>query len=151
MPAEFTGQHTFASDRGRLTLPAEYRDEFAEGLVITRSPVDRCLWVLTPSQWAVIMQRMREHLNSLKGSQRTVARYMSGNMVKLVPDKQWRVIIPERLREWAGLDGEAVIVGCITKLEIWNSERWAEMDAHFADHPEELAESAEQLGFDIGT
>jgi MraZ protein len=146
----FTGQdlHTF-DEKGRLTLPAKYRDDLEKGVVVTRSVVEPCLLVFTRQQWEVVGQRCGD-LNSLDDDARRVARYLFANAAELVPDRQGRVIVPERLRTWAGLDGEALILGSNIRLEIWSAERWAALNDELEANPDLLKASARQLGINIG-
>ncbi len=146
----FTGQdlHTF-DDKGRLTRPARYREDLEQGIFITRSVVEPCLLVFTRHQWEVVGQRCSD-LNSLDDDARRVARYLFANAAELMPDRQGRVIIPERLRTWAGLNGEALILGSNTRLEIWSLQRWAALNDELEARPDLLKVSARQLGINLG-
>jgi MraZ protein len=123
----FLGTHfPKLDDKGRLFLPAKFRDELAEGLVITRGQ-ERSL-----SVWAPITN---------KGA-RDYLRMLFAGASNEVPDKQGRVTIPPMLRDYAGLDRDCVVIGAMNRVEIWNTENWnrysAEQEQAFADLSEEV-------------
>jgi MraZ protein len=115
--------HTI-DEKGRLTIPAKFRDELAEGLIITRG-IDRCLAVYPMDEW----NRLAEQVSALPLTDRLARafrRLVFANASDAIPDKQGRILIPPRLREYASLNGEAVVTGLNTYVEVWNPDAWGE-------------------------
>ncbi len=135
--------HTI-DDKGRLTLPAKFRAELAKGVVVTRG-LDGCLFVHPMSEW----ERLSEKINSLpltRKDARTLARLMYSGATDCAPDKQGRILLPNYLRDFAGVDGETVIIGLHNRLEIWNPERWQEVRNEVEEHGDVIAERFAELG-----
>jgi MraZ protein len=136
----FLGTHTpRLDDKGRLFLPAKFRDELAGGVVITRGQ-ERCLYVFTRQAFDVKAQELQSaSLTSRRD--RDYGRMFFSSAEDQTPDKQGRVTVPARLREYAGLDRDCVVVGANTRLEIWDAAAWAAYEAEqeqaFADQDEE--------------
>ncbi len=137
----FLGTHSPRLDeKGRLFLPAKYRDEVAGGVVITKGQ-ERCLFVFTAADF----QRKAEELQSAPLSAkaaRDYARQLFGSAFDETPDRQGRITVPAGLRAYAGLDRDCVVVGANTRLEIWDAAAWASYEAAqeqaFADLAEEV-------------
>ena len=132
----FLGTHEPKLDeKGRIILPARFRDELANGLVITKGQ-ERCLYVFPISEFTTLTERLRQAPVTEKGA-RDYMRVMFAGAHDEVPDKQGRVTIPSGLRSYAGLAKECVVIGANTRLEIWDSTSWntylADRDAGFAD------------------
>ena len=120
----FLGTHEPKLDeKGRLILPARFRDELAKGLVITKGQ-EHCLYVFPMGEFTAITERMRQAPVTEKGA-RDYMRVMFAGAHDEVPDKQGRVTIPTGLRNYAGLEKECVVIGANTRLEIWGSSSWA--------------------------
>ena len=120
----FLGTHEPKLDeKGRIILPARFRDELANGLVITKGQ-ERCLYVFPSNEFAAITDRLRQAPVTEK-SARDYMRVMFAGAHDEVPDKQGRVTIPNGLRVYAGLEKDCVVIGANTRLEIWDSESWS--------------------------
>lgn len=137
----FLGTHTpRLDDKGRLFLPAKFRDDLAEGVVITRGQ-ERCLYVWPRAEFLRFTEQVRAAPFTHKGS-RDFARMLAAGASDEVPDKQGRVTIPAGLRGYAGLERECTVVGAMTRVEIWDSTAWeayqSEKEAAFADISEEV-------------
>jgi MraZ protein len=119
----FLGTHRpRLDDKGRLFLPARFRDDLAEGLVITKGQ-DRCLCVYPRPEF----DRMAETLSRAPGTAkglRDYSRVFFGSASDETPDKQGRLTLPQELRTYAGLDRDVVVVGVNTRVEIWDSTAW---------------------------
>jgi transcriptional regulator MraZ len=115
--------HTI-DEKGRLAIPARFRDDLEGGLVVTRG-IDRCLAIYPMEEW----KRLAEQVSALPMTDRRARafrRLVFANASDFIPDKQGRVLIPPRLREYAGLDGEVVITGLSSHVEVWNPDSWSE-------------------------
>ena len=132
----FLGTHTpRLDDKGRLILPAKFRDELAGGVVITKGQ-ERCLYVFPMPEFQRIAGQLREAPVTNKAA-RAYSRVFFASAHDEVPDKQGRVTIPAHLREYAALDRELVVIGASTRVEIWDRQSWedylAASEDEFAD------------------
>jgi MraZ protein len=139
--AVFLGTHTpRLDDKGRLILPAKFRDELAEGLVVTKGQ-ERCLYVWPVAEFARITDRMRQAPVTSKAA-RDYMRVLFAGASDEVPDKQGRVTIPPALREYAGLERDCVVIGANARVEIWDAGAWerylAEQEQAFSELSEEV-------------
>jgi len=135
------GTHTPRLDeKGRLILPAKFRDEFSSGLVITRGQ-DRCLYVFSAREFESMNDRIRQAPISSKAARDFLRSLLSGATDEL-PDRQGRVTIPVMLREYASLDRELAVIGMGNRAEIWDLKVWnesqADRDASFSEIAEEV-------------
>ncbi|MET7326941.1 division/cell wall cluster transcriptional repressor MraZ [Nonomuraea sp. NPDC005650] len=137
----FLGTHQpRLDDKGRLFLPAKYREELAEGLVITKGQ-ERCLYVFPVEEF----QRITEALSTAPVTAKAVrdySRVFFASASDEKPDKQGRITIPQSLRQYAGLDRDCVVIGANTRLEIWDAQAWdtylSAQEQAFADLSEEV-------------
>ena len=109
-------------DKGRLFLPAKFRDDLAEGLVVTRGQ-ERCLTVWTQADFQAMTERLREAPLTNKGT-RDYVRMLFAAAAQEVPDKQGRVSIPTVLREYASLSKDVMVIGAMDRIEIWDPASW---------------------------
>ena len=140
----FFGQHYHNVDKkGRVFVPAKYREELGEEFMLSRSPDGkRCLCIYPMIEW----QKIDEKLKALPAVQAgKLIRFMYSGAEQVSCDSQGRVLIPQNLREYAELDGEAAVIGMSSKLEIWNGDAFRAEEAE--ETPESIAELAELLGF----
>ncbi|CAD5375666.1 Transcriptional regulator MraZ [Pseudomonas sp. OF001] len=124
----FRGANAISLDaKGRLTMPSRYRDEFmarcAGLLVVTIDTIDSCLCVYPLDEWELIEAKLRE-LPSLREENRRLQRLLIGNAVDLELDAAGRFLVPPRLRDYAGLDRRAVLVGQLNKFQLWDEAAW---------------------------
>ncbi|RAY16535.1 cell division/cell wall cluster transcriptional repressor MraZ [Actinomadura craniellae] len=137
----FLGTHSPRLDeKGRLFLPAKYREELSGGLVITKGQ-ERCLYVFPVAEF----QRITEALSTAPVTARAVRAYSRvffASASDEVPDKQGRITIPPPLRTYAGLTRDCIVIGANTRLEIWDAQAWADYleqeEPQFADLSEEV-------------
>jgi MraZ protein len=121
----FLGTHSPRLDeKGRIILPAKFREELADGLVLTRGQ-ERCIYVFSQKEFERIHESMREAPLSSKQARDYIRVFLSGASDE-VPDKQGRVTIPPALRTYAGLGRELAVIGAGTRAEIWDAEAWNE-------------------------
>lgn len=118
----FLGTHTPKLDeKNRLILPAKYRDELADGLVITRFQ-ERCLAIWPIKTFVEVAHAVRTASSSQTA--RDYQRMLASGASDETPDKQGRITIPPHLRAYAGLDKDCVVVGAINRVEVWDSAAW---------------------------
>jgi len=127
-------------EKGRVILPAKFRDELADGLVITRGQ-EHCLYVFSEAEFAEMHQRVRQAPLASKQARDYLRVFLSGAHPE-TPDKQHRITIPQGLREYAGLDRELAVIGAGSRAEIWDAEAWqrylAEQESAFSAIEEEV-------------
>ena len=119
-------QHSL-DDKGRVILPAKFRDQLADGAFIT-SEIDGCLAVWAPEDFEARAREMRDKARG-GAADRQVARAFFSGTVEAPPDRQGRVGIPTHLRDFAGLTEKVVITGQFDRIEIWDAARWQQEKA----------------------
>lgn len=123
----FLGRHAHAVDsKGRLAVPARFRDALGDGLVLTRG-IDRCLSLYPMSAWIPLAGRVSA-LSVSDPDARNFRRMVFAEAVDLTLDRQGRILIPPELRAYADIDREAVVVGVHDAIEIWSPARWETMN-----------------------
>jgi len=137
----FLGTHQPRLDeKGRLFLPAKYREELAHGIVLTKGQ-ERCLYVFPVSEFGRITEALRTAPVTAK-SVRDYSRVFFASASDEVPDRQGRITIPPGLREYAALQRDCVVIGANTRLEIWDATSWAtyldQQEDAFSDASEEV-------------
>lgn len=141
----FIGEYAHTIDeKSRLAVPIKFRPDLAEGAVITRG-LDNCLFFFTKAEW----QKLAEKLANLPLSQantRAFARLMLAGAMDVTLDKQGRIILPDYLKKYAGLNRQVVITGLYNRLEIWDAQIWAKYKQNTESQSEEIAERMGELG-----
>lgn len=137
----FLGTHTPRLDeKGRLILPAKFRDRLASGLVVTRGQ-ERCLYVFPMDEFVKVTDDLRAAPVTSKAVRDYLRVFLSGASDE-IPDKQGRVTIPATLREYAGLERNVTVIGAGSRVEVWDSTAWegylAGTEQAFADQAEEV-------------
>ena len=115
-------------DKGRLTLPAKYREHFADGVVVTRVQ-EGCLAVYDVETFDSLDARFESRATS-EADVRAFQRWLNSGSHDDVPDRQGRIALPAPLRAFAGLDHDVVVLGAGDRVEVWEPERWAQQSAH---------------------
>ena len=127
-------------DKGRLILPAKFRDQLAGGLMVTRGQ-EHCLYVWPQAEVERITERLREAPVSNKATRDYVRMFSSASSDE-TPDKQGRITVPPKLREWANLSKDVVVIGAMNRLEIWDEAAW---EAYSESHEESFAELSDEV------
>jgi MraZ protein len=127
-------------DKGRLFLPAKFRDELSEGLVVTRGQ-ERCLYVWSMEEFKKLTERLRETSVTSRSARNYVRMFFAGASDE-TPDKQGRITVPPMLRGYASLERDCVVIGAMNRIEIWDAASWQtysdEQEQAFADLSEEV-------------
>jgi MraZ protein len=131
-------EHTL-DDKNRLTLPARFRQAFAEGIVVTRG-MDGCLFAYTPQDWNSLVQGRLATLDPLSKEGRRMQRFFYAGATEAELDKQGRVGIPGALLEHAKLGRDVVVAGVHDHLEIWDRAAWRLELAEVEGSAEHVAE-----------
>jgi MraZ protein len=144
----FLGEYCFTLDeKGRMTIPAKLRAGFANGLVVTRG-FDKCLMVYSMDTFRVLEQKTHQ-LNLTNTTSRDAFRFLFGGAADATLDNAGRVLVPDYLREYAGLLVNIVIVGMGSFLEVWDADKWKEQLASLND-PEANARRFASLDLSTG-
>ena len=137
----FLGTHNPRLDeKGRLFLPAKYREELAGGVVITKGQ-ERCLFVFPRDEFARITDALRDAPVTAKAA-RDYSRVLFASASDELPDRTGRITVPAALRSYAGLQRDCVVIGANTRLEIWDSQAW---ETYLAEQEDSFAEAAEEV------
>lgn len=131
-------------DKGRLAVPARFREELGAGVIITRG-FDRCLMGFPLARW----QTLAEQLNNLtmgQGDARNLRRLIFSGASDTPLDRQGRILIPQNLRDYAGLADQVIIAGVNTHFEIWSKTRWQEVLDSLDVNASVYAEQLNELG-----
>jgi MraZ protein len=135
----FLGTHFPRLDeKGRLILPAKYREELAGGVVITKGQ-ERCLYVFTQEEFARITEELRSAQST---ATRANSRVFFASASDEMPDRQGRITVPPALRGYAGLQRDCAVIGANTRLEIWDAQAW---ETYLAAQEDSYAEAAEEV------
>ncbi len=137
----FLGTHQPRLDeKGRLFLPAKYREDLAGGVVITKGQ-EHCLFVWPRDEFTGLTEKLRNAPVTDKSSRDYLRVLFSGASDQL-PDRQGRITIPSTLRTYAGLQRDCVVIGANTRLEIWDSQAW---DTYLAAQEDSFAEASQEV------
>jgi MraZ protein len=137
----FLGTHSPRLDeKGRLILPAKFRDQLAGGLVVTRGQ-ERCLYVFPSREFEELHGQLRKAPVTHKQARDYLRVLLSGASDE-VPDKQGRVTIPPALRTYAGLTRDLAVIGAGSRVEIWDAAAW---DAYLAEQEGAFSSTAEEV------
>jgi MraZ protein len=136
----FVGTFEHALDgKGRVVLPVAFRHQLADRGYV--SQYQGCLGLWTEEGFKAMANRLMEKVREGKAPQ-NVVRAFAADAAEVRPDSQGRIFLPQRLREFAGLEREVVIVGAVERIEIWEAGRWRDLrneaDANFLDAVNEL-------------
>ncbi|MFL5754963.1 MAG: division/cell wall cluster transcriptional repressor MraZ [Chloroflexota bacterium] len=140
----FTGEYRHTVDeKGRVAVPARFRAQLDGGAVVARW-LDTCVAIFPRPAWEDLAAKVGS-LPITDPSARIFQRYIFGSAFELELDRQGRVLVPQSLRDFAGLEGDAVIVGSRDHAEIWAPARWDDYRRGLED-PDALAQAIAGLG-----
>ncbi|MEO5510655.1 MAG: division/cell wall cluster transcriptional repressor MraZ [Longimicrobiales bacterium] len=138
---KFLGSYLHQLDeKGRLSLPASYRRDAADQRFVLVQPYPPALALYPEVEWAAVEERLQEVMKTEHG--RIYVLQVMSSAVEVIPDAQGRILVPSGLRESAELDGQALLVGAINKIEIWNPGRFEQAitasAAQFGDYTSQI-------------
>ena len=127
-----TGQYAHNIDaKGRLFIPASLRKELGQTFHVTVGQ-DHCLSVYYDESWAAFMDKLK----ALSYNEVKKLRALFAYAADCEPDSQGRILLPAKLREYAGLTKEVVVIGSFDRAEIWDAARWAQVESEAFDSGE---------------
>jgi MraZ protein len=127
-------------DKGRVILPAKFRDELSGGLVVTRGQ-ERCLYVFSQREFEEIHGKIRQASITSKLSRDFLRLFLSGASQE-IPDGQNRVTVPANLREYASLDRDLTVIGAGNRAEIWDTAAW---NSYYENAESDFANTTEEV------
>lgn len=141
----FIGEYQHIIDtKKRIAVPSRFREFFNGRAVVTRG-LDNCLFLYTLEEW----NKLAEKLNQLpvgQSSTRSFVRLMLAGASEVEMDKQGRVLVPDYLKSYAGLEKNVVITGLYNRLEIWDESKWNSYKSGAEKNTDEIAEKLGELG-----
>ena len=139
------GEYEHSLDaKGRLIMPAKLKDDIGEKFVITKG-LDGCLFAYSQSEWKNFEEKLRTFPLTNKDA-RALMRFFLAGAMECEIDKQGRFLVAGNLREFAELEKEVVIIGVLTKIEIWSKEKWLKYSQEENKTADEIAEKMADLG-----
>ncbi len=136
-------QHNVDS-KGRIILPAKFRELLGEIFVATKG-LDRCLFIYPQEEWSVLEEKLKK-LPLAKPEARAFVRFFFSGAAELEFDKQGRVLLPNNLREYAGLGKDITVVGVSNRIEIWDRQVWLDYNDEVGPTVTQIAENLVDLG-----
>jgi MraZ protein len=127
-------------EKGRIILPAKFRDELAGGVVMTRGQ-EHCIYVFSTREFEDLHEKIRQAPVTSKQARDYLRVFLSGASAE-TPDKQNRITVPGNLRGYAGLERDLTVIGAGSRVEIWDSAAW---DAYLADQEAAFANTEEEV------
>ncbi len=131
-------------DKARLAIPMKFRQTLAKGAVVTRG-LDKCLFVYPAVEWKKLADKLVT-LPIAQAKTRAFARLMLAGAMDATPDKQGRVLVPEYLRQYAGIRKAVVVAGLYNRLEIWDEASWNKYKSETERESTAIAEALGSLG-----
>src|SRR5271170_4894910 len=108
--------------KGRMAIPAKFREILSTGAIITRG-IDNCLFVFANAEWDLLAKKLIA-LPLAQANSRAFVRLMLAGATDVAVDTQGRILIPDYLRKYAGLNKEVVVAGLYNRIEIWDDASW---------------------------
>ncbi len=125
--------------KGRVIVPAKFREDLGEHFYVTKG-LDGCLFVLSAAEW----KRLQDKISAMPISKsRGLQRFFFSGAAEVEPDKQGRILLPQHLREHAGLEKDVTVIGASSRAEIWDSARWNTFNSGLTE--ESIAEAMDLL------
>ena len=139
----FMGEYNHTVDaKGRLIVPSKFREQLGDEFVVTKG-LDGCLFVYENTEWKALEEKLHA-LPLTNANARKFSRFFLAGATTCEVDKQGRILLPAVLRDFAGIDKDAVLVGVGSRIEICSKDAWNESNTY--DDTEEIAENMEGLG-----
>lgn len=139
------GEYLHAVDpKKRLSLPAKFRTELGKRVIVTRG-LDQCLFVFPLGSWKKLVQKIGE-LSIGSTESRGFNRFMLSGAVELEVDAAGRIVIPEFLKTFAGINDRVVLAGINDRVEIWEEARWESYKKTIEAQGDRIAERLGEVG-----
>ena len=142
----FMGEYNHTIDtKGRLIIPSKFREQLGDEFIVTKG-LDGCLFVFPKNEWELFEEKLRDLPLTQKNARKFVRFFVAGaNLCEL--DKQGRILVPQTLREFAGLEKDVILAGNLSRVEVWSKEKWSENCNY--DDMDSIAADMENMGIVI--
>jgi MraZ protein len=141
----FIGEYNHAVDaKKRLALPSKFRKELGKTVVVTRG-LDQCLFVYPMNVWTSLAEKLGT-MPIGEAATRSFVRLMLAGAIDVNLDAQGRALLPDYLKEYAGIDREVIVAGLFNRLEVWDREKWHNYKKRVEGSADQLAENLGKLG-----
>jgi len=142
----YIGEYLHSLDpKGRIAMPSRFREELGDKFIITKGFDDECLYAYSMDEWENIIAKLKT-LPTADKDVRAFIRFFAAGAAECEADKQGRILIPQSLREHAGLVKDVFITGAITKVEIWDKDKWKQHNGDFVSNAGKITEKLAALG-----
>jgi MraZ protein len=136
-------QHTI-DPKGRVIVPSRFRDGLGEKFILTKG-LDNCLFVYSSQEWTNLETKLRA-LPFTDKDVRSFVRFFFAGAAECEVDKQGRILIPQNLREYAGLEKDVCVIGVSTRVEVWDKIKWEKYSGEDNVSAGKIAEKMAMLG-----
>lgn len=141
----FYGEYQHSVDaKGRVIIPSKFRDGLGERFIITKG-LENCLFAYSSEEWTNLEVKIKA-LPFTDKDVRAFVRFFFAGATECEVDKQGRILVPQNLREYAGLDKDVYILGVSNRVEVWDKNKW---ENYFEDEnmsTDKIAEKMSMLG-----
>lgn len=127
--------------KGRMNFPTKLREIIGGNFIVTKG-LDGCLFVYSMDEWSKLEEKIQA-IPLSKG--RNLQRFFFSGAAEVEADKQGRILIPQHLREYAGIEKDIMVIGATNRAEIWDKDKWDEINSQITD--EMLEAAMDELGF----
>ncbi len=139
------GEYTHTIDeKNRMSLPVKFRKEMGSTVVLAPG-LDKCLFMFTVKEWEKISAKLSES-SMLQADNRSFNRFMFGGAVETAVDGSGRILIPDFLKDRAGLSSKVAVIGVQNRVEIWNDSAWGNYKKVVEAEADQLAEKLGSVG-----
>ncbi|MBT7553405.1 division/cell wall cluster transcriptional repressor MraZ [bacterium] len=141
----FIGEYNYnLDDKNRLAVPTKFRKFFNDGAIITKG-LDNCLFIYTKKEWDKLVKRLA-NLPISQAKSRAFSRLMLAGAMDVNLDKQGRMIMPDYLKAFAGLNKKVILAGLYNRLEVWDEKAWSKYQVTTDKDSNDIAEGLVDLG-----
>lgn len=141
----FIGEYSHTIDaKRRMAVPVKFRKDLGKKAVLTRG-LDNCLYLYSLKEWEVLARKLAA-LPISRADSRAFSRLMLAGAMDVTLDQLGRILIPDYLKEYAGLKKQAVVTGLYNRIEIWDADKWSAYKEQTTKQVEDIAEKMNELG-----
>ena len=148
MSSGLKGQFNHSVDaKGRLIIPTKLREQLGETFVVTKG-LDGCLYGYPNDEWDLFEEKLKRLPIQNKKARQTKHFFIAG-ATDCELDSQGRILLPQVLRDFAGITKEVAVVGNVERIEIWDREKWDNRNLEIAENMDDIVEDLEELGIEF--
>jgi len=138
------GEYKYNLDeKKRLTMPSKFRTVLGKKAIITKG-IDGCLFMYSEKAWKELAEKLAK-LPFSQSNARSFARVMLAGAMDVLIDSNGRVLVPDYLKDYAGLDKKVVVAGLYSRIEIWDEDKWNKYNKENSDHIGDIAEGLKEF------